>query len=586
MKTLLVAINSKYIHSNLAVRYLKSYASPHKDNIKILEYTINQQVDDILHSIYMEKPDLIAISTYIWNVDLVNILIRELRKVMPNTKIWLGGPEVSYNSKDYLLNHEEVDGIMVGEGEETFKELLDYYSRTKDASNRSLEEIRGLVFRSGQEIIQTGPRPILDFSKVPFPYDSLDDLENKIIYYESSRGCPFSCSYCLSSVDKTIRLRDIELVKEELNFFIARKVKQVKFVDRTFNCNRKRTREVWKHIMDNDNGITNFHFEVAADLLSDEEINLLNSMRSGLVQLEIGVQSTNPETIKAISRKTNFDKISENVRRVRENRNVHQHLDLIAGLPHEDLESFKNSFNEVYGLRPDQLQLGFLKVLKGTPIVMDAKEFGIVHRDIAPYEVLFTNWLSFDDVLTLKLVEEMVEVYYNSSQFGTSIKFMEHYFDSYFDLYRELGEHYKDKGLLDIKHTRIRRYEILLDFMEPKLSSIDGFKEILIYDLYLREKLKSRPSFAVDEDENRDIYRRIYSEDELRKKYLGIDKAIDSLGKAKRYFHIEKFKVDVVRSAKEGKYIYDPQLIVFNYKDRDPMNNNANTKIIKDEIID
>lgn len=585
MKALLVSINSKYIHSNLAVRYLRSYASKYKDNIKILEYTINQQIDSILQSIYMEKADLIAFSTYIWNVEVVEMICKELRKVLPNAKIWLGGPEVSYNSKEYLLNHNEVDGIMVGEGEETFKELLDYYARESESPNFSLEDIKGLTFRKNSNIIQTGLRPLLDFSDVPFPYDNLDDLEHKIIYYESSRGCPFSCSYCLSSVDKTIRLRNIELVKEELNFFLERKVKQVKFVDRTFNCNKRHTREVWKHIMENDNGVTNFHFEVAADLLTDEEISLLNSMRSGLVQLEIGVQSTNPDTIKAISRITNFDKISENVKKVYANRNVHQHLDLIAGLPYEDYESFKNSFNEVYALKPDQLQLGFLKVLKGTPIVRDAKEYGIVHRDIPPYEVLFTNWLSFDDVLSLKLVEEMVEVYYNSSQFDTAITFMEHYFDSYFDLYRQLGEYYKKHGLLDLKHTRLRRYEILLDFMKPILSNLEGFKEMLIYDLYLREKLKSRPKFATSDDDKKDIYRKIYSDRILSEKYLGISNTNYSLGMAKRYFHIESFKIDPLRSAKEGKYIQDPHLVLFNYKDRDPMNNNANTKRVKETII-
>ncbi len=582
MKVLLVAINSKYIHSNLAVHYLKSYASVHKDKITVLEYTINQQVDNIFQSIYMEEPDIIAFSTYIWNTEVVERICRELRKVLPNTKIWLGGPEVSYNSKEYLLNHKEVDGIMVSEGEETFKELLDYYTEETDAS---LEDIKGLTIRKGEEIFQTAPRDLLDFSKVQFPYDNLEEFENKIIYYESSRGCPFSCSYCLSSVDKTMRLRDIELVKEELNFFLAHKVKQVKFVDRTFNCNKKHTREIWNHISENDNGITNFHFEIAADLLDDEEIKILNSMRNGLVQLEIGVQSTNPDTTVAISRKTDFTKISENVQKIHKNRNVHQHLDLIAGLPYEDYHSFRNSFNEVYALKPDQLQLGFLKVLKGTPIVKDGDKYGIVHKDIPPYEVLYTNWLSFDDVLDLKLVEEMVEVYYNSSQFATVLTFMEHYFESPFDLYKELGEHYKKHDLLDLKHTRIRRYEILLEFMEPRLPDVEGFKEILIYDLYLREKLKSRPSFAANEDDNKEIYSKVYSDKELREKYLGITDTNNKLGRAKRYFHIENFKVNLERSAVEGKIIYNSQLIIFDYINRNPMNHNANVKIITDKII-
>ncbi len=608
MKTLLIAINSKYIHSNLGIYYLQAYADKYKDNIKVLEYTINQYQEDILQSIYLEKPDLISISCYIWNIEMVSSLCREFRKVLPNTKIWLGGPEVTYESKKYLLNHPEVDGIMLGEGEETFLEILDYYNKKEDSI--SLESIKSITYRKSAEkeftyegynnfndykkqnskglnnIIQTEIRPLLDFNTVPFPYDDLTHFENKIIYYESSRGCPFSCSYCLSSVDKKMRLRDINLVKEELNFFLKHKVKQVKFVDRTFNCNKAHSLAIWKHLKENDNSITNFHFEIAADLLDDEEIQLLKSMRDGLVQLEIGVQSTNPKTIKAINRKTNFNKISKNVINLSENRNVHQHLDLIAGLPYEDYESFKNSFNEVYNLKPDQLQLGFLKVLKGAPIFEDSEEYGIVYKDLPPYEVLFTNWLSYDDILKLKLVEEMVEVYYNSGQFNTTIKFMEHYFETYFDLYKELGEYYRGHDLLDIRHTRLRRYEILIGFMESRLDELDGFKEILLYDLYLRENLKKRPAYASDKEKYKNLYGQIYSDPKLREKYLGIEEVSFGLGKAKQYFHIEHFNIDVEKSAKEGKYINDPQIILFNYKDRDPIDNNASRKIINEGDLD
>ena len=636
VKTLLIAINSKYIHSNLAVYYLKKHAQAYskvngdgyKTSVKILEYTINQQVENILQSIYLEKPDIIAFSCYIWNIETVESLTKEIRKVLPEVKIWLGGPEVTYNANDYLLSHKEIDGIILGEGEESFKELLDYYYQEENADKSAtgdepeegirepilLKEITGIIYRktairdltntSGEsmnkidlldlqdntnkstedKIKHTGSRPLPDFSKVPFPYDDLSHFENRIIYYESSRGCPFSCSYCLSSVDKTMRLRDIELVKQELSFFINHKVKQVKFVDRTFNCNKEHSIAVWKHIIDNDNGITNFHFEIAADLLDEEEIELLKSMRSGLVQLEIGVQSTNPKTIKAINRKTNFQKISENVKRLSEERNVHQHLDLIAGLPFEDYDSFRNSFNDVYELRPEQFQLGFLKVLKGTPIVIDSETHGIVYKDIPPYEVLFTNWINYDQVLKLKLVEEMVEVYYNSGQFNNTILFMEHYFESYFDLYKELGQYYLENELLDIKHSRAGRYKILLEFMESKLKDITGFKEIILFDLYLRENMRKRPEFADEEEKYKEIYGKIYSNGDLREKYLGVKDTKQSLGKAKQYFHLEYFNINIEESVRSGEYVYEPQLILFNYKKRDPLNYNAQTKLVTEEF--
>lgn len=600
MKVLLVAINSKYIHSNLAVYYLREYANKHKfsqseatkmeASINIVEYTINQQVEMIFQSIYKEKPDLLAFSCYIWNVEIIKRLCVELRKVLPNTKIWLGGPEVSYNSKEYLIKHQEVDGIMLGEGEGTFTELINYYlGESKD--KQSLDEIKGLVFRNENkkqeinDVIYTGLRPLLNFNSIPFPYDNLSDFENKIIYYESSRGCPFSCSYCLSSVDKSLRLRDMELVRDELNFFLKNKVKQVKFIDRTFNCKKEHALAVWKYIHENDNGITNFHFEIAADLLDEEQIRLLRTMRSGLVQLEIGIQSTNLETLKAINRKTDLEKIVSNVNAIRKARNIHHHLDLIAGLPYEDYKSFSNSFNEVYALKPDQLQLGFLKVLKGTPMADSSQEYKIVYKDIPPYEVLYTKWINYDEVLELKLVEEMLDVYYNSAQFDASIKFMEHFFDTPFELYKELGEYYQVNKLLEVRHKRLTRYEILLRFMETRLSNTEGFKEILMYDLCLRENLKARPKFVADQDNHKEVYGKIFANEELRKKYLGIKESKTSLGKAKQFFHIESFNIDIKKSVEKGEYIYDPQLILFDYNNRNPLDYSADTKKITEKLI-
>lgn len=599
MKTLLIAINSKYIHSNLAVYYLLEYARKHKvsqkeainreTSIDIVEYSINQPFEKILQGIYRKKPDLLAFSCYIWNIEIVKKLCLELRKVLPSCKIWLGGPEVSYDSKDYLIKHQEVDGIMVGEGEETFSEVVNYYLREKN--KQSLDEIKGITFRKNNpkqesnEIIYTGSRPLLNFNSIPFPYNNLQVFENKIIYYESSRGCPFSCSYCLSSVDKSLRLRDMKLVKNELNFFLKHKVKQVKFIDRTFNCKKDHALEIWKHIQKNDNGITNFHFEIAADLLDDEQVQLLGTMRSGLIQLEIGIQSTNYDTLEAINRKTDLKKIGISVNKIRKGGNIHQHLDLIAGLPYENYESFRNSFNEVYSLKPDQLQLGFLKVLKGTPMADNSEKHKIVYRDIPPYEVLYTKWINYDEILALKLVEEMVDVYYNSAQFITSIKFMENFFDTPFELYKELGGYYRDNDLLDLRHKRLTRYEILLEFMEPRLSDIEGFKEILTYDLYLRENLKARPKFATGQNKYKDLIEKVFINEDLRKKYLGIEDSEMGLGRAKQFFYIEHFNIDIEKSAKEGKYIYDSQLILFDYKNRDPLDHNANTKKITEKLI-
>ena len=412
MNILLAAINAKYIHANLAVYSLRAYACKYIEEIEIAEYTINQPVDDILMDIYTHRPDILCFSCYLWNISYVEQLIREIPKILPDTKIWLGGPEVSYNAKDMLRDYPGLAGIMCGEGEGTFLELMEYYHTGTDVpEGATLSQIPGIVYRESEGNIQdTPPRPVLDLSTVPFVYEHIEDFRNRIIYYESSRGCPFSCSYCLSSIDKCLRFRDLELVKSELQFFIDHEVPQVKFVDRTFNCRHDHAMAVWRYIKEHDRGITNFHFEIAADLLNEEEISLIRSMRPGLIQLEIGIQSANEETIREIRRKMDLDKVEHIVAEVRENRNVHQHLDLIAGLPYENYDSFTKSFDRVYSMRPDQLQLGFLKVLKGSLMHEKTREYGLVYQNRPPYEVLSTNWLSYADIVRLKKVEEMVEV--------------------------------------------------------------------------------------------------------------------------------------------------------------------------------
>lgn len=517
MNILLTAINAKYIHSNLAVYSLRACAGEHRDAVELAEYTINNQKDYILEELYKRKPDVLCFSCYIWNIDYVTDIAREYKKLCPSVPIWVGGPEVSYEVEAFLRENPYIDGVMIGEGEDTFRELCAYYHANPDMDNvnafKNLADISGIAFRDDNgSVIFTPARPIKNMSEIPFCYDTLDDFSNRIIYYESSRGCPFSCSYCLSSVDKTLRFRDTEIVKRELKFFIDQKVPQIKFVDRTFNCNHAHAMELWRFIKANDNGVTNFHFEISADLLNQEELELISDMRPGLIQLEIGVQSTNEVTIKEIHRTMKLERLKEVVRLIQSGNNIHEHLDLIAGLPYEDYDSFGRSFDEIYELKPNQLQLGFLKVLKGSYMFEHAAEYGIVYHDKPPYEVMSTKWLSFDDVIKIKRVEEMLEVYYNSGQFEITMKLMECIFDSAFEFFQELGDFYEANGYFGMSHSRIRRCEILLEFLALYLHGCDSddtdfdenaqlynmIQESLIFDLYYRENCKSRPRWAAD----------------------------------------------------------------------------------------
>lgn len=550
MKILLAACNAKYIHSNLAVYDLQAYASEYADHIILKEYTINQQKDDIMRDIYLEHPDVVCVSCYIWNLSFVKELMADLTKILPDADFWAGGPEVSYDAEKFLTENPEFKGVMVGEGEETFRELAGYYVE-KDPQN--LKDMTGVCYRDGDQIIHNGWRQIMDLSKIPFIYKNLSDFKNRIIYYESSRGCPFSCSYCLSSIDKKLRFRDTEMVKKELQFFIDNKVPQVKFVDRTFNCKHDHAMAIWKYINEHDNGVTNFHFEISADLLREEELQEMSTMRPGLIQLEIGVQSTNPDTIKAIHRTMDFGKLKGIVERIHSFGNIHQHLDLIAGLPYEDYDSFRHSFNDVYALKPQQLQLGFLKVLKGSHMMEMCQEYGIVYKTREPYEVLSTKWLDYDHVLKLKTVENMVEVYYNSGQFQNTLEYLEGFFPDAFSIYERLGNFYMEKGYGDVSHTRMRRYEILLEFLEnvPEISQ-DRVKDRMVYDLYLRENLKSRPGFAKDQ---KPFERQIW---DFRKRE-----------KVAKNAHVEVFA--------------DGTVLLFDYADRDPLTNNARvTDVTKD----
>lgn len=574
MKILLAAVNAKYIHSNLAVYSLRRYAMAHGIPVQMKEYTINQRMEDILGSLFREHPDVLCFSCYIWNISLIGALVCELHKILPDTKIWLGGPEVSWDAADVLKRWPAVKGIMRGEGEETFLCLADCYENQKMA----LEEVLGISFRNEQgQIVETPSRPPLNISHIPFPYEDLQDFEHRIIYYESSRGCPFSCSYCLSSIDKKLRFRSLDLVKKELDFFLEHRAPQVKFVDRTFNCKKEHSRAVWKYLLERDNGVTNFHFEIAADLLEEEDFAILNRMRPGLIQLEIGVQTTNEKTLKEIRRTMDFSAVTRAVGRIGEGGNIHQHLDLIAGLPFEDFASFRRSFDDVYGLHPQQLQLGFLKVLKGSLMWKQAQNYGLAYKSKEPYEVLFTRWISFEELERLKQVEEMVELYYNSGQFLYTMAALEKRYESCFACYEELGDFYRESGESGISHTRSDRYAILLEFVKKKFpQQTERFRELLTLDYYLRENAKSRPGWAGETSlsggELKEIYRQLQTDAALSH-YRSYDAR-----QLQKMTHLEVFRQDVPGTKEKGGC-----MLLFDHRKKDPISKNARCYIVRRE---
>lgn len=560
MKFLLTAVNAKFIHTNPALYSLRAYAAAYGEglgeHICLAEYTINQRQDEILSGIYKENPDVLAFSCYIWNITEILSLVRELHKIMPGLPIWLGGPEVSFRAGELLKSYPELTGIIVGEGEQTFLELLQYYVEAE----RLLEDIRGIVYRAGDEIVTTGERGLTDISRLPFLYEDMSPFAHRIIYYESSRGCPFRCSYCLSSIDKKVRLRDPLIVKKELQFFLDQKVPQVKFIDRTFNCNHEHAMQIWQYIKEHDNGVTNFHFEIAADLLNEQELTLLNTLRPGAVQMEIGVQTTNPETLREIRRVMDVDKLREIVRRLHQGRNIHIHLDLIAGLPYEGYESFGHSFNEVYAMKPEQLQLGFLKVLSGSYMAEKCEDYGLLYTERPPYEVLQTKWISYGEVCRLKQVEEMVELYYNSNQFTHTMPYLERFFESPFGMYERLEAFYERRGYFVSTPSRIYRYQVLLEFaLEETDACEELLKELLTMDVYLRENAKSRPGFAKDPAEYKQEMRAFYRTQENRK------------------LHLEPFFYDIYGEAPTYEKLADKCFVIFDYENRNPLTHEAQT---------
>lgn len=575
MNILLAAVNAKYIHSNPALYSLKAYAGDELEPyLSIAEYTINNRIEEILADLYKRKPDMIAFSCYIWNWTLIQELLSEIPKILPRTRLWLGGPEVSFDGGLILQRFPQLDGIMIGEGEVTFKELASHYCLGKP---KYLEEIKGLNLRAGL----TAEREMTDMSSVPFLYQNLEPFSNRIIYYESSRGCPYRCSYCLSSIEKTVRFRDLEIVKRELEFFLREKIPQVKFVDRTFNCNHHHAMEIWKYILENDNGITNFHFEISADILRQEEIDILNKMRPGLVQLEIGVQSTNPHTLQDIRRQMDVEKLKEIVQKLRAGNNIHIHLDLIAGLPREDYISFSNSFNEVFEMEPEQLQLGFLKVLKGSHMQKMAEEYGLRYLDKPPYEVLCSKWIDYGEILKLKQIEEMVEIYYNSNQYTYTLPVLISNYSTPFQFFEELAHFYDRNDYFTNNPARSYRYEVLLQFaclIDQEREAL--YKELLTFDMYLRENLKSRPSFAKEISEQKEAIRNFYTKEEKERYYLPGYLGQDSRQLSKMT-HLEHFQYAVWE---KGLNVIKgtPGFVLFDYQVRNPLTREAEITVITD----
>lgn len=651
MKIVLAALNAKYVHSNLAVYDLQAYAKEqlnkernelHKTEkagipeIVIKEYTINHNLDLILQSLYQEKAAVVAFSCYIWNVHEILTIAKELSKVSPKTHIWLGGPEVSYNSGKLLEAHPFIEGIIRGEGEVTFYELVKIWNRLdeRNLDEKSEEDKLGRIAGDGEngmkhqerrfkkgdkycgvlgityrdcsgKICENGNRPLMSLDDVPFIYRDLSEFENKILYYESSRGCPFSCSYCLSSIDKSVRFRNIELVEKELQFFLDHKVSQVKFIDRTFNCKREHSLAVWRYLLEHDNGITNFHFEVAADLIGEEELAVLAKMRPGLIQLEIGLQSTNPATIREIHRVMDVERLKKNMLTIRGFHNIHQHLDLIAGLPFEDFITFKQSFDEAYEMKPNQLQLGFLKVLKGSYMGEQIKEYGLQYQDNQPYEVLSTKWISYDEILALKQVEEMVEVYYNSAQFEHVLDYVISFFEAPYDFFEAIGTYYARNQLYGIGFKREARYNVLRSFCAEWLKKGDEtfsakiLDSLLVYDYYLRENAKSRPAWSPEEPIEKQRYQDFFKRGGTEEIHL-IKEGYDSKVAA-RVMHIEPVVREAVlwiadsdRMTEEKvfkksdmladeKNIYGDKDIVyclFDYQNRNPLSKDASVAIL------
>jgi radical SAM superfamily enzyme YgiQ (UPF0313 family) len=549
VKILLTAINSKYIHSNLAVRYLKAFTKDLDCECTIKEFSINDRIEKIFEKIIEEKPNVVAFSCYIWNIEYVVKLSNLIKTLDEKIEILYGGPEISYDGEKFLSQNPG-EYLIVEEGEETFRDFIEW---KLGIGNLKINNIKGLYYKNEKEISFGGERKPMDLNKTVFPYEKDDELHNKIVYYESSRGCPFKCKYCLSSTTHGVRFMDVSRVKKELQFFIDKGVKLIKFVDRTFNCNHRFSMDIWKFLIDAKTDAT-FHFEISADILTDEEINLLNTAPKGRIQLEVGVQTTNNEILKNIDRNIKFEDIKEKVLRLEKNRNIKQHLDLIGGLPGETFDMFKKSFNDVYSIAPEEVQLGFLKLLKGSSMRFETEKWGMVYSPYAPYEILSTDSISYDEILKLKRTEEVVDKYYNSQKFGNILKYFMPKFESPFDFFFKLGTYFKNKGYLDRNISSADYYRIFMDFTEEILNeNTEILSEIIKYDYLKFNKKKWLPTF-LNRVVEKDIHKKIRTE--LKKENI-------------EDVHVERFDIDILKYEICGEIVKDTKYVIFDENNED-----------------
>ena len=564
MRVLLTTLNSKFIHSNLALRYLKASLKHLPLTLIMDEFTINDHLERVVGDIYRHKPDIIALSCYIWNIRETLMVVESIKKVIPDSVVVLGGPEVSYDSVSLLEENTEVDVIVKGEGEITFPSLIE-----RLMNNKPLDDVEGITYRKAGTIIENRDRtPLSDLDALPFPYEEgFQDLDNRIVYYETTRGCPFQCQYCLSSINPGVRYLSLDRVRKDIKTFIDAGIPQVKLVDRTFNCNPKRARDIFRMIMEM-GGNTNFHFEICGDLLDDETLDLLKDAPPGLFQFEIGVQSTRVETLEAIRRKTDFDKLSERVKILKGYRNIHLHLDLIAGLPGENYLSFQRSFNDVYKLKPDRLQLGFLKLLKGSGIRKDAEIWEYKYLSQPPYEVLENRDISYGEMLMLKDVEDLVERYYNTHRYTNSLEYLGQLFGGdYYALYEDFARYWRTKGYAGLSHSLIRHYEIFIEY-GLSIDGIDGeyFKDLIRLD-YASQGKPSRYPKGIDvvlDEEEKQWVRNFFNNRDNILKYLP-HLAQYTPSQISRMAHIEFFDYEVMRDKGADKVNRTPIAILFDY---------------------
>lgn len=567
MKLVLVGVNSKFVHSNLAIRYLKAYTKEINFDCDILEFSINDRIERVVESIMYEKPSIVAFSCYIWNISYIQQLAVLIKLIDNNVKILYGGPEVSFESEQFLLTNS-VDYIIEGEGEETFKEFV-----LALLEGMGFDKIKGLYYKVENEIKYGGKRPLMDINMLIFPYSKDEDLNNKIIYYEGARGCPFNCKYCLSSTIHGVRFLEIERIKKDLKALMDKNVRLVKFVDRTFNCSSKFAMEVWEYLMSLDTETT-FHFEISADILKDEQLELLKNAPKGRFQFEIGVQTTNNEILKNINRFVAFDDIKKQVNILNSYGNIKQHLDLIAGLPGENLESFKKSFNDLYNIKPDEIQLGFLKILKGSPMKDEIEKWGIVHSPYGPYEVIKTKDISYDELILLKKVEEMVDKYYNSRKFMSILEYFIPKFNTPFDFYLSLGIFFNRKGYFNRSLASAEYYKVFLEFnLEELYEDSESLKEIIKYEFLKFNRKKYLPNFMnknIDKQTERKL------KEAVKNKLININYI---------NYNIEKFNLNIYKFIEKGQIEEGNFYYVF---DEDNIENITEITYIinKDKILD